>query len=127
MSSQLEVSSSVPYGDAFFDSQQEGALQSARIVLPLVQRLFTPTSVLDVGCGRGAWLRVFQELGVTTVRGLDGEYVDRSELLIPPECFTCTDLSTPFEVVGRYDLSICLEVAEHLPEEMAPILVRNLV
>ena len=127
MDSQLECKPPVAYGDAFFDSQQEGALQSARIVLPLVKHLLRPTSVIDVGCGRGAWLRAFQELGVSTICGLDGEYVDRAKLLIPPECFTCTDLSKPFNVEGHYDLGICLEVAEHLPEEMASILVRNLV
>jgi len=72
-------------------------------------------------------LRAFQELGVRKIRGIDGEYLDRSKLLIPPECFTCTDLSKPFELEGRYDLAICLEVAEHLPEKMAPILIQKLV
>jgi SAM-dependent methyltransferase len=96
-------------------------------VLPIVQRLLNPTTVIDVGCGRGAWLKTFQELGINKIRGIDGEYVDRSKLLIPPECFTCTDLSEPFEMDGRYDLAICLEVAEHLPEKMAPILIQKLV
>jgi len=127
MTSKIEFNAAVSYSDTFFDSHQEGALQSARIVLRLLQRLLSPTSVLDVGCGRGAWLRAFQELGIIKFRGIDGEHVDRSKLLIPSECFTCADLSKPFEVHGRYDLAVCLEVAEHLPEKMAPILVARLV
>ena len=127
MSPQIELTASVLYSDTFFDWQQDGALRAASVVLPIVQRLLSPSSVVDIGCGRGAWLRAFQELGVSRIRGIDGEYLDRSKLLIPPECFTCTDLSKPFELEGRYDLAICLEVAEHLPETMASILIEKLV
>jgi len=102
-------------------------LQSARLMLPIVMRLMAPDSVIDVGCGRGAWLRVFQELGVRTIRGLDGHYVDPSKILVPEECFTPTDLSKPFHVPSRYDLAVCLEVGEHLPEKVAPTLVAKLV
>jgi SAM-dependent methyltransferase len=127
VSPQIRLTTSDLYSDTFFDWQQEGALRAASIMLPIVQRLLSPTTVIDIGCGRGAWLRAFQELGVTNIRGIDGEYVDRSKLLFPPECFTCTDLSKPFEIEDRYDLAICLEVAEHLPEKMAPILIQKLV
>jgi hypothetical protein len=79
-----------------------------------------------VGCGLGAWLKVFKEHGVEKVRGLDGDYIDRSTLLIDSHCFTAVDLSAPIELDERYDLAICLEVAEHLPEATAPGLIRTL-
>lgn len=44
--------------------------------------LFSPKSVIDVGCGPGAWLRTFAESGVRVIRGIDGDYVKRDELLI---------------------------------------------
>jgi SAM-dependent methyltransferase len=127
MSSKANKAFLNPYSGEFFDELEQAMLQSARVVVPLVLRLVNPASVLDIGCGRGAWLRVFQELGVKAVQGLDGEYVEQSRLLVPPECFTCTDLSKPFKVPGRYDLAVCLEVGEHLPHAMAPLLIDRLV
>ena len=39
-------------------------------------------SVLDVGCGAGAWLVAYRDLGATDLIGVDGDYVDRTLLLI---------------------------------------------
>jgi SAM-dependent methyltransferase len=127
MSPKIESNPANPYSDDFFDEHEPGMLKSARLVVPVVLRFIKPTSVLDVGCGRGAWLRAFQELGVSAIRGIDGEYVAPSKLFVAPECFTCADLSKSFEVPGRYDLAVCLEVAEHLPDVVAPVLIDKLV
>jgi SAM-dependent methyltransferase len=117
---------STPYSEDFFDALQKGSLQSAQVVVPLVLELTRPQSVIDVGCGRGAWLRAFQNGGVENIRGVDGDYVNTANLLIPQECFSAVDLNRPFELPGRYDLAVCLEVAEHLPAAMANVLVRQL-
>jgi SAM-dependent methyltransferase len=117
---------STPYSGEFFDAIQNGSLQSARVVVPLVLGLTPLRSVIDVGCGRGAWLRAFRDGGVEDIRGVDGDYVDTASLLIPRECFSAVDLNKPFELPGRYDLAVCLEVVEHLPAAMANVLVRQL-
>jgi SAM-dependent methyltransferase len=99
---------------------------SARILVPMVVALLRPSSVVDVGCGRGAWLRELNALGVKIV-GLDGDYLKQSMLRFPPECFRPTDLSSKFEIpAGHYDLAICLETAEHLPTANSRHLVRQL-
>lgn len=118
--------SQVIYDDKFFDALEKGVLESARVIVPHVVKLVKPRSVVDVGCGRGAWLRVFQENGVTVLRGLDGEYVDTSKFLVDPALFTPADLDRPFVVGGVYDLAVCLEVAEHLSDRSAHRLVRTL-
>jgi hypothetical protein len=69
---------------------------------------------LDVGCGRGAWLRAFREIGVNLIQGLDGDYVDRTTLLIPADNFVSADLAKLTRLPGNYDLAVCLEVLEHL-------------
>src|SRR5215472_302420 len=116
------------YDASFFASEGPGAsFQSARIVVPIVISLLRPRSVVDVGCGSGAWLSVFRENGVERILGLDGGYVDPSWLVIPKECYRAVDLGKPFHVDGEFDLAICLEVAEHLPKKCAPDLVRRLV
>jgi SAM-dependent methyltransferase len=115
------------YTDDYFDDIVDGALRSARRLAPLLLKLITPQSVIDVGCGRGAWLRAFQENGVPAIRGLDGPYQVRDKLLIDPAHFQVADLAQPFEVDARYDLAVCLEVAEHLPLRRARPLVDVLV
>src|SRR5262245_21633572 len=102
------------YDDRYFDWVDSGARISARTLLPRVQAALDVQSVVDVGCGRGTWLAVWTELGVTDVVGLDGEYVDRSKLAIPAHAFAVTDLSHDWSVERRFDLAQSLEVAEHL-------------
>jgi 2-polyprenyl-3-methyl-5-hydroxy-6-metoxy-1,4-benzoquinol methylase len=81
---------------------------------------------VDLGCGVGTWLRVFQEHGIQDVLGIDGDYVDRSALDIAEACFRSTDLSRPLEIERQFDLALCLEVAEHLPQRSAATLVGSL-
>jgi ubiquinone/menaquinone biosynthesis C-methylase UbiE len=86
------------YDDAFFALQVERSLRSARVVAPVVHPLFSPRSVVDVGCGLGAWLRAFSEVGIGQICGIDGDYVNRQNLLIPRAKFITQDLSRPFEI-----------------------------
>ena len=97
------------------------------VVVPMVLALTHPSSVLDVGCGRGAWLSAFVEQGIEKIVGLDGDYLKPSTLLFPVDCFRPTDLSGEFGIpAGRFDLAVCLEVAEHLPARNSRHLVRQL-
>jgi SAM-dependent methyltransferase len=118
--------SDIPYTNEFFTQQSGSSIESARGVVPIVMELIQPRSVVDVGCGIGAWLAVFAEHNVADYVGIDGEYVDRSQLLIPPERFVSRDLSEPVELDGRFDLAVSLEVAEHLPEASARGFVQSL-
>ncbi len=114
------------YDDTFFARVTQDTVESARIIVPLLLKLISPASVVDIGCGLGAWLKVCEEHRIKMFRGFDGDYIDRSKLLVQPSCFTAVDLAKPIEIDQRFDLAICLEVAEHLPEAAAPGLVRML-
>jgi len=105
---------------------RNGAMRSAEVVVPLVLELLPVRSVLDVGCGDGSWLRVFQKLGVDDILGIDGEYVTADLLQIPQDRFRAVDLAKPFDVGRVFDLAISLEVAEHLPAESASPFVESL-
>ena len=108
-------------------ADNDRSIRSARVVVPMVVELMHPSSVLDVGCGRGNWLSTFIAQGVENVVGLDGDYIKPSKLLFPADRFRPTDLSGKFEIpAGRFDLAICLEVAEHLPARNSRHLVRQL-
>jgi SAM-dependent methyltransferase len=105
----------VTYSRAFYEAQSPASLLAARRVVPAVEALVSPRSVVDVGCGVGTWLSVFRERGVAEILGIDGSYVDPATLLIPAECFLPRDLTGPINVSRRFDMAISLEVAEHLP------------
>ena len=75
------------------------------------------TSVCDVGCGDGTWLRVFRDEGVANIVGIDGEYVTRYLLQIPVADFQPMDLRQEVRLQRSFDLVISLEVAEHLSED----------
>jgi hypothetical protein len=53
--------------------------------------------------------------------------VDRTLLQIPQERFLPHDLTLPIHLERRFDLVLCLEVAEHLPADFAPTLIDSLV
>lgn len=115
-----------PYTEGFYNVQKEGSRRSAEAIIPLVLDLIQPESVVDVGCGVGTWLSVFQKLGVEDVLGIDGEYIDRSMLEIPQEQFLAFDLTRPIEIDRQFDLVVSLEVAEHLPKRCAKTFVESL-
>src|SRR3989344_992589 len=114
------------YTEAFFDEMQDTNLSSARTVVPRVMELVNPRSVVDIGCGEGLWLKAFQEVGVATVQGFDGPWVKKEHLAISSESFTVADLKQLVVLNKQFDLSVCLEVAEHLPDVAADTLVKSL-
>lgn len=92
----------------------------------MVLSLLPVRSVIDVGCGVGPWSAAFLANGVPDVWGVDGDYVDRSQLRIPPERFLARDLTKSLVLDRAFDLAVCLEVAEHLPASRAAGLVDDL-
>ncbi len=114
------------YSQPFFREQCDGSLRSAQRVLPIVMNLIQPLSLIDVGCGVGTWLAAASQLGVTDYLGIDGAYVSSEMLQIDKGHFRAVDLANGIPKVGEFDLAICLEVAEHLPEEAALRLVSDL-
>ena len=100
-------------------------LRSAREIVPIVLEVIRPASVIDVGCGEGNWLAVFREYGIGDIFGVDLHY--RAELLrIPNDRFTVHDLTEPLRLNRTFELVVCLEVAEHLPQSCAFPLIESL-
>jgi SAM-dependent methyltransferase len=115
------------YDEGFFEELDAAVGASAKVIVPIVCSLLGgPTSVLDIGCGRGTWLRVFQDHGVGDIFGVDGPHV-LSALEIPPSKFRAQDLTAPLDIGRRFDLVVSLEVGEHLPPGFADAFVASLV
>jgi len=120
------MAEALPYDIEFFRLHQPQSENSARIVLTLILGWLRPGSLVDVGCGLGTWARVAFEFGVPDVYGIDGDYIDREQLEIPESSFMAHDLAQPFDLGRRFDIALCLEVAEHLPESRSATLVADL-
>lgn len=114
------------YGNSFFNLLSDGSYKSAQSVLPLISELLRPKSVVDVGCGTGAWLKVFQELGVEEILGIEGEYIKKQKTYIPKANFLYHNLEEDLKIDRRFELAISLEVGEHISERAAPTLVNVL-
>ena len=99
---------------------------SADVAVPLLQKLLPLQSVVDVGCGSGIWLDAFQRAGVGDYLGLDGDYIVRATLQIPLERFQAADFTKSFSPGRNFDLAICLEVAEHIPPNVADAFIESL-
>lgn len=105
-------------------SQQK---KSAEVLVHHIHKLLTPSSVLDVGCGPGLFLKKFKELGVKTVQGVDhkidpellDQYLNSAEYLDH-------NLNLALELEIKYDLCLCLEVAEHLNQNASDQLIKSL-
>jgi len=101
------------------DTNVAWAQTSARLIVNLVRGALPISSVVDFGCALGTWLSVWQQAGVEDVIGVDGPYVPRDALLIPPDLFSPHDLTRSIDLGRRFDLAESMEVAEHLPRHVA--------
>jgi hypothetical protein len=118
------------YSAAFYSNRHRSTVYAARTVLSFVLADHPNLkSAVDVGCGVGSWLSILGESGITDILGLDGPWVDKALLEIPPEKFRAIDFNkgeVP-QIDRRFDLAICLEVAEHILPQKGREFVEYLV
>ncbi len=114
------------YDAGFYERVARVPDAGAQAVLTLVGEILgRPNSVLDIGCGRGSWLRAAKALwpGVE-ILGVDHPDTPRDVLEITE--FEPADLTQPLALGHRFDLAISLEVAEHLDAAAAERFVANI-
>jgi SAM-dependent methyltransferase len=118
----MEFSNSIKY----IHEEEVHNLKSPSIIAPFIFEIFKPKSIVDVGCGTGTFLYEFKKLGVNEVLGIDGMWVDKNKLIINKGEFIEADLEKPIKLSNKFDLVLCLEVAEHLSQKSADIIVDSL-
>jgi SAM-dependent methyltransferase len=116
------------YSETYYKSISGPSRIAAERILPYLDEAIHPASIVDVGCGAGAWLEVWaRALGKTDLVGIDGSHVDQDQLLIARNLFQARDVSERFELPRTFDLAMALEVAEHLDPARSEQFVDNLV
>ena len=102
----------------------ENSSDTAEICVPILMDMYSPKSVLDLGCNTGWWLHWFIKHGVNDIMGVDGVNMINN-LNIPLNKFMCMDLTKKIDLGRKFDLVMCLEVAEHLEERHADRLINT--
>jgi SAM-dependent methyltransferase len=113
------------YSEKYFDIETELTRPTAPAVVDVLMEEFSPSEVLDVGCGSAVYLAEFQRRGVR-VSGAEGSENAIRNALIDSALIRQVDLCQPFDAGRRYPFVICFEVAEHLPSQSADTLVASL-
>lgn len=102
-----------------FVARRETVLMSAAAVVPLIIDRLSPQSALDIGCGKGEWVNELRRAGVDA-RGVDIAAPDGP-------LFLRHNLTEPLMLDREFDIVLCLETGEHLPESAADTLVETIV
>ena len=121
-----QVATSI-YGSNFYEENQYGSFMSAVEVLQYIMPIYKPSSLVDFGCGTGTWLAAAKQINrEIQVVGVDGDYVDRSMLMIKKDEFIPRDLTKKLDLHRKFDMAMSLEVAEHLEEKYADSFIDTL-
>ena len=113
------------YGRGFFSGRFRLEWR-APLFVDAVSLVFTPISVIDVGCAVGEFVKEWLKRGIDAY-GLEGSPDAVEFLMFPQEKLIQHDLRTPIKLNGKkFDLVTCIEVAEHLDEEFADMFLDNL-
>ena len=118
------------YNDQFYKDLTEGSYKSAKPFVSILSNVsINPKKVIDVGCGRGPWLKAFSDSGSKELVGIDGDWVRKEDMVDKKIKFHSVDLSSNViknPVNKKFDLAMSLEVAEHLKPEQAITFVNYL-
>ena len=67
-----------------------GPLEALRVAAGIAK----PSSILDIGCGTGTWMRAALTLGITDIVGIDGVQPAHTE--VPRTLIKTLDITSPF-------------------------------
>jgi len=114
------------YDTAYFKkiNAEEGE-QAERLANVLAWK-YNPKSVLDIGCASGLYLKPFTDLGIK-IHGVDYSEaaVDDSVLQVPRSVIEVADI-TKQSVKSRADLTMSVEVLEHIPAAGAETAIKHI-
>lgn len=85
---------------------------------------YCPMSVLAIGGGSGPYLKYFASHGANRVTGVDG--CDDGPIYFGADEYVQADLREPVDLAKTFDLVLCVEPPQHIPEESESTLVRSI-
>jgi SAM-dependent methyltransferase len=101
----------------------DGKYSLDKSLIKTICETFHPVKIVDMGCGRGDYCKVCLSYGYE-VDGLEGSQIACQKAVCSN--IECVDLSKPAEPRDDYDLVLCLEVGEHIPDKHQNVFIDNL-
>jgi len=112
------------YDRKFFNNTLKFENPSAKAFTAILIKHFAPKSVIDIGCGNGIYLSEFKANNIE-ILGFDGSPAAIYSSLIGDK-IKLHDLCQQLKLNRKFDLCLCLEVAEHLESTCAQTLINTL-
>lgn len=114
------------YGsDYYVDRDKEATVADAEQFAKAVLNKYSPDNVLELGCGTGTLLYPYRERGIN-VHGVDLSETARETSELSDSEFEIHDLTQPYSPDRVYDIVLCVEVLEHIPEDAAETVVESI-
>lgn len=122
------------YLSGYYEEITEGSVRSAKEIFKSMNIVYSPLvpeikSIIDVSGGCGGWWKGIREYGYTGEYKMTDWRVPKHKLIVPRNDYAEYDLTNKdgiFPFNKKFDLSICVEVGEHIPEEYASSLIELL-
>jgi hypothetical protein len=112
------------YNREFYEGLNRNNGQSAMYLAEYLIKRLNFTSAIDIGCGNGDLLKSFLNLGIKKLKGIEGN----RNFILQDDQFDVSieNLESQILFHKKYDIAICLEVAEHLDASFADNLISTL-
>ena len=108
--------SSREYSKEFYEVTDYDSSYAASKVCPILNNLFRPNSIIDIGCGRGNWLYEFSKITDAELCGVDVNNLSKGELLTSETKCKIQKMNLEGEfaktINRRFFIAMSLEVAE---------------
>ncbi len=87
------------YTKEFYDNVLAVNLHAAERMMPYIIDKIKPKSVVDIGCGKGFFLKVIKDKNPDIqILGIDGEHIPSNELFIDKEHYYSFDLTKKLDI-----------------------------
>lgn len=119
------------YTVEYFEMINENEAEQARRLADWIVKRFAPKSVIDFGCATGLYIEPFTRLyykneGIQ-IKGIElSDNAQDPRVVRAPGYIEKFDLSLDFFPAFKYNVGLCVEVLEHIPEEFADTIVHNI-
>lgn len=114
------------YDHKYFNQMNANSIITAKAMAPLIDTILPDVkSVIDLGCGCGAFIKEFQLLD-KNILGLDIAEAAKNSLVIGDKYFSLHNISKPYKPDNEYDLAICMDTAQLFSPAEADIILDNL-
>lgn len=112
------------YNKRYFDRIEKAEKVQALSLAEVLVQMYNPKSVADVGCATGLYLWPFHDIGLKTM-GFDSSEDAVKNAVVPT--VVKVDMTAKKFHTSKKDLVICLEVLEHIENELCDNVIDNIV